>query len=190
MGWTGTHAKNYKNGLIDRKAECDAIYTGQNEHGKWEVLKSSMRGSVYYAAVKRTMPDGSSHVFGAVCLTSVDNDDYFNFSYKDMDESVGPAQHDCPVSILNMLSPTDNAYALDWRQRCREHGKEKKALSSLPVGAVIEYDWYGEIKRAEKRAANYQFKRPWWKVVGENKYVMQSRIPKSWKLIEQEAMIA
>ena len=183
MGWIGYHAGHYKNGEIDRRAELDEQMSGENKDCKWEILKSAMRGSVYYAACKRTKPDGSSHVFGLVCLTSVDNSDYCNFNYKDMSEDMGPRQCDCPKSILKLLSPTDNEYALAWRQRCIENAKRKNDLSSLPIGAVIEYDWFGKTKRAEKRAANYQFKRPWWKVIGENKYIPKSRIPQKYTVI-------
>ena len=187
MGWTGYHATHYKNGEIDRKAECDAVFSGENENGKWEVLKSSMRGSTYYAAVRRTKPSGESYVFAGVALTSVDMKDYYNFSYKDMDESVGPGCYDCPKGILDLLSPTENEYALAWRARCREKSAKKNELSALPIGAVIEYDWYGTIKRAEKRAPNYQFKTAWYKIIGENKYVPKSRIPRAWKLVEATA---
>lgn len=187
MGWTSYHATFYKNGEVDRKAECDAVMSGSNEHGTWEVLKSSMRGSVYYAAVKRTMPDGSTHVFGCVCLTSVDNKDWYNFAYKDMSEDMGPGESKCPVSILDMLSPTDNEFALAWRQRCRENAKNKNELGKLPVGTVIEYDWYGTTKRAEKRAPNYQFRTAWWKIVGDNKYVPKSRIPHNYTVLNAEA---
>ena len=189
MGWTSYHATHYKNGIVDRKAECDNIINGDMESTKWEVLKSTMRGSVYYAAVRRTNKQtGERYVFAAVFLTSTDSKDYFNFSYKDMDETAGPYKCDCPLSILNMLSPTENEHALKWRAACRERAQKQNSISKLPIGAIIEYDWYGETKRAEKRAPNYQFKTPWWKIVGENKYCLKSRIPKEFKIIELPAM--
>ena len=36
-----------------------------------------------------------------------------------LDENMGPCEADCPASILDLLSPTDNKHALDWRERCR-----------------------------------------------------------------------
>lgn len=53
MGWTGyqpTHFK--KGGIVDRKAECDAYFMEGLNRGNFQVLKSSIKGSVYYAAVK------------------------------------------------------------------------------------------------------------------------------------------
>lgn len=188
MGWTSYHANYYKNGAVDRKTELDERMSGENERGKWEVLKSAMRGSVYYAAIKRTMPDGNSHVFGCVCLTSVDNKDWYNFAYKDMSEDMGPGEAKCPASILNLLSPTENEYALAWRDRCRKNAAGQNDLGKLPVGTVIEYMWCGQMKRAEKRAASFQFKRPWWKVVGENKYVQKSKIPNNYRIVSEEAV--
>ena len=48
MGWTEYQATYFKKDKIDRKAECDALFTSN-----WcEVVKSSMVGSVYYGAIK------------------------------------------------------------------------------------------------------------------------------------------
>jgi hypothetical protein len=124
--------------------------------GYYDVLKSSMVGSVYYAAVKPLqryskdadgneiivdIPTDEQKVFGAVFLTSTDNKDHFNFSYKDMDESYGPCYYDCPKGILDLLTPTENEYANEWRKTCYENIKTKKnpnGLSKLPVGSVIK----------------------------------------------------
>lgn len=150
MGWTSYHAKYYKNGSVDRKRECDSLF-GE----AYSVLRSTMYGSVYYAAVQKIkkyvgtdennkpmyelIPQGSRQVFAAITLTSVQNKKYFNFSYKDMDETTGPFYYDCPESILKMLSPTDNERAMEWRKKCKEVAAHKKTLFTLPVGAVIEF---------------------------------------------------
>lgn len=115
MGWTYTQAKFWKKGKVDRKAECDSLLTW----GEQTVLKSSMVGTTYYAAVKR-----GDNVWGAIFLTATDG---FYFGYKDMDETCMPYYFDCPVSILNLLTPTDNEDANKWRNACRE--KRAKAKS-------------------------------------------------------------
>lgn len=154
MGWTSYCATHYKNGRVDRKAECDNIFNDDmvswgDDHrviGKYEVLKSSMVGSTYYAAVKKTKfatetePELSC-VFGVVCLTSTNMKDYHNFAYKDMDETCGPGYCDCPKGILDLLSPTDNEWANEWRKACYENFAKKKnpnSFSKLPVGTVIK----------------------------------------------------
>ena len=154
MGWTSHHATHYKNGKVDRKAECDACFVEGLNTGCYDVLKSAIVGSTYYAAVKPLkkyknietkeivdIPKEEQRVFGVVFLTSVDNKDYFNFSYKDMDETCGPYKYDCPKSILDLLTPTESEYANEWRKKCYETLAKKKdpnALSNLPEGSVIK----------------------------------------------------
>lgn len=156
MGWTSYHATHYKNGKVDRKAECDAYFMEGLNRGYYEVLKSSMVGSTYYAAVKPLkryskdiseneiivdIPINEQQVFGVVFLTSIDSKDYHNFSYKDMEESMGPCYYDCPKGILDLLSPTDSEWANNWRTKCRERIEKKNnpnALNKLPEGTVIK----------------------------------------------------
>ena len=162
MGWTSyraTHYKPVKNGCltIDRKAECDAYFLEGLNSGYYEVLKSSIVGSTYYAAVKQLkrcgdedengnfiavdIPKEEQRVWGAVFLTSTNMKDYFNFSYKDMSESMGPCRYECPKGILDLLSPTDNEYANNWRAKCYaniEKKKDKNALNNLPAETIIK----------------------------------------------------
>lgn len=159
MGWTSYCAETKYNPRtrrreIDRKAECDKLFCDDmvswdtNEViGKFEVLKSAMVGSTYYAAVKRTRfatetePEISC-VFAAIVLTSTDMKDFYNFSYKDMDETCGPYKCDCPKAILDLLTSTENEYAIKWRETCRENLTKKNnpnALNKLPLGSVIKF---------------------------------------------------
>ena len=183
MGWTSYHATpNYKKGkvFIDRKAECDNHF----DKNRCKVLKSAMVGSTYYAAVAV-----ENRVIAAVTLTRVDNEDYYNFSYKPMDESMGPGEDNCPKGILDLLTPTDSEYANDWRKRCYENLKKKRgpnALGNLPIGSIIKYKRYnGEEMTLVKCAPAYQFKRPWWKIAGEHKYISVKYIPSNYVVIKK-----
>ena len=154
MGWTSYHVEpKYKNGksYIDRKEECDKLFNqpivtmeSKEPIGKYEVIKSCVNASTYYAAVKMTKfaePENAT-IFGVVVLTKIDNNSMYNFSYKDMDETMGPCKYDCPVGILNILSPTENKYANEWREKCRETNRWKKSptsLHKLPVGTRIKF---------------------------------------------------
>jgi hypothetical protein len=161
MGWTSYRATHYKKGKIDRKAECDAYFLEGLNRGHFDVLKSSMVGSTYYAAIKPLKKGGSKdengnyiyvdipkeeqYVFAVVFLTSTDRKDYFNFSYKDMSEDMGPYQCDCPKGILDLLTPTENEMANEWRKMCYQNHEEKKknktnvnSLNKLPIGSVIK----------------------------------------------------
>lgn len=157
MGWTSYHATHYKNGKVDRKAECDAYFMEGLNRGHFNVLKSSMVGSTYYAAVsplKRSdgkddngnyiyidIPESEQEVIGVVFLTSTDSKDYYNFSYKNLDESCGPYKYDCPKGILDLLTPTESEYANEWRKKCYEQIAKKKnpnSFGKLPVGTIIK----------------------------------------------------
>jgi hypothetical protein len=77
--------------------------------------------SVYYAAVQK--PDGS--VFASIVLI----EKIFKQLYKNVDENHGPRVFDCPLSILDRLSPTENEYALNWRKRCRNVALSRRKAS-------------------------------------------------------------
>lgn len=132
MGWTSYQCWNYNDhGKIDRKGECDRYFELWDGH---EVVKSTMVGTVYYAAVKTVDTD---EVWAAVFLTHVDGDE---FAYKDMDETVVPCYYDCPNSILKLLTPTDNKWANQWREKCRKNNAHKnspKAFSRLIEGQRV-----------------------------------------------------
>lgn len=203
MGWTSYNATYYRNGTVDRKAECDAHFMEGLNKGHFNVKKSAMRGSVYYAAVEplvryagrdeqgnsiyEDVPENERETWAAVFLTSVNMRDYYNFAYKDMSEDMGPYDSQCPLSILNLLSPTENKYANEWRERCRANAKTKNTLGKLPVGTTIEFEQAGEVRRAVKMAPAYQFKTPWWYLPDKNVYLPKTRLPKEYKIIEQEA---
>lgn len=203
MGWTSYHATYYKpNGSIDRKAECDAYFLEGLNAGHFRVLKSVMVGSVYYAAVqylKRcTGKDGNGEyiyedvqgepVWAAVFLTQVDMKDYFNFSYKDMDESAGPCQYDCPLSILKLLSPTDSEWANEWREKCKRRAEQKKspnALANLPIGAHIQFKIRDQVIECVKYPPSYQFKRSFWYIPASGKYMPTKRIPDDYEVVKE-----
>lgn len=150
MGWVSYYVEpKMRNGrrYIDRKEECDRYLTQEpyvdEDIGyvhKMRVLKSSMVGRTYYAAVENTYQDGSSEVWAAVILTSTSMREHYNFAYKAMDETMGPGESECPIGILKLLSNTDSEYALDWRKRCYAHyegNRQPTALKNLPVGSRI-----------------------------------------------------
>lgn len=184
MGWTSYIATHYnENGTVNRKAEMDERWT-QREHDGYpelNVLKSSMYGSVYYAAVEIKRNGCQEKVFGVVCLTSTKWNDGMNFGYKDMDETMGPCYYDCPKAILKLLTPTDSEWANEWRKACLEkHGKPK--LSDLPIGTRIKFLVNGHERILFKHSPAYQFKRPFWMVENGDGYYKANHIPNNWEV--------
>lgn len=45
---------------------------------------------------------------------------------------MGPCESECPESILDLLTPTDNQYAIEWRGSCREYAAKRRAMSQKP----------------------------------------------------------
>lgn len=140
MGWTSYHAtrfKEVKRGykstmVVDVKREMDEeiFREWETSNGNCKLIKSAMYGSTYYGAIQKTNSDTKeSEVFAVVVLTSVENNKFFNMSYKDMDETMLPFYYDCPESILKLLTPTDNKNANIWREKCRKRNKDKKVLA-------------------------------------------------------------
>lgn len=123
----------------------------------------------------------------AVALTHTNSRDYFNFGVKTMSEASGPCEDRCPASILSLLSPTSDEYAIKWRERCRANIEKKKdphALKNLPVGAVIRFIKYnGEAVELMKHPAAYQFKRPFWYCPQSGGYMPATRIPDSYEVV-------
>ena len=140
MGWTSTNATHYKNGKIDIKRELDSILYGNNSNGTaFNCLKSSLVGNVYYSACERVRGNDRV-VFAVIVKTSVCMKDFYNFSYKEMEENECPVYCDCPKSILNLLTPTTSEYAIEWRKNCKLKSESKKSntLSKLPLGSEIK----------------------------------------------------
>lgn len=151
MGWTFYNSIHIRpNGTVDRKKEVDNEFTREG----LTVLKSTMVGTVYYGAIKQ---EKTGVVFGLVVLTSSYKKGGYNFGYKNIDETCGPVEDRCPLSILNLLTPTDYKHANDWRERCREYHKQKKSPTSfanLPVGTkviwTIPYEYFSVGSKGDK----------------------------------------
>jgi hypothetical protein len=151
MGWTSYNATNYKNGKIDRVKEVeDQLKWGEDCPNKYTVLKSALVGSTVYSAIERTHKEtGERQVFATIFLTSTNMKDYYNFSYKDMDETCGPNESKCPLSILKLLTPINQEWANSWRERCYKYHASKKSpinLNKFPIGTKIKMPYWDKEK--------------------------------------------
>jgi len=125
----------------------DAQFTTERADVRSKVLRSALVGMrVYYAAVERiAIISGERQVWALICLVRYNPRDCegYVFGYKDMDETMGPYECDCPEEILDLLTPTDREYALQWRARCRENAAARRAKAAKPsprAGQVIVFD--------------------------------------------------
>lgn len=131
MGWSTYHRPA---GQTDREH-----FTAELETSRHEILDCATVKNVFYAAV-RTKETGQ--VWAWVCLIHRAPRDYYNFGYKSMDETVGPNAADCPARILDLLTPTDSKYAVEWREACRKNlarkAEAKKSTAKVTDGTVIK----------------------------------------------------
>lgn len=169
------------------KVEMDRVYNwdSKDENGnltkKVSVLRSCVKGSHYYAAVKvENFINNTEQITAVCCLTYYNprvKKDY-NFGYKSMDETMGPFMYSCPETILNLLTPTDNKCALEWREACRREINKRKTLNKLPYGALIKFKFNGEDMILQK---HMHFNKPRW----ENfmYYFKVSNIPQDFEIL-------
>lgn len=180
MGWTFYDAWTDLHGKVDRKYECDRLCTWDNEDTSGRVLKSTMRGSVYYGAYEWTNKKTNEvKNIGIVILTSSDKAHGFNFGYKDMTESMGPGYYDCPKSIIDLLSPTENEYAIEWRKKCIENAENKKKswLKKVAIGEKIIFTRHdGKELVLVKHAPAYQFKTWFWYNPESGHYIKKNQV--------------
>lgn len=102
-----------------------------------------MRGTIYAAVRNEDKTTGKTYVFCAVILFK--NSERSGFGYKDMDESCGPCEIDCPDRILRLLSPVDElpnpGYAVEWRGRVAEKKVQdrrmRQSVGKLAPGDII-----------------------------------------------------
>lgn len=125
MGWTSEHR--------DKGISNKDWLQAQFGEGYTVVDAATIRGTIY-AALR--CPDGS--VTGIVALTKwAPNDAYFNFTHKVMEEEMGPCEDQAPARILDLLTPTEHPYAIEWRARCRQRATERVSTKGLRVGARV-----------------------------------------------------
>lgn len=204
MGWTSYEAKYFnKSGTINRKKECDAYFEEGLNSGYYKVMKSSIKGSIYYAAIKglkrykkdefgkiekddfgkeivEAIPNKEQVIFGVVFRTAVSGTK--TFYYKPITEDMGPCYYDCPKNILDILSPTENKTALEWRDKCYKK-ISKPSLGKLPIGTKIKFESNGKEIILTKKEPSYQFKTPWWHCESTNTYFIKKLIPENFTVV-------
>lgn len=148
MGWSCTYKPKHES-ATDFMLHSSGVFTwGPDCPATYTVLATSIVNlRTFYAAVERVCKTtGKREVWAAVILLSYHSKSRSeNFCWKSMDESEGPVEARCPERILDLLTPTENTYAIEWRARCRKYHADQKAKPKLEVGGSItlygkEYD--------------------------------------------------
>lgn len=126
---------------------------------------------------ERDRLERTGEVFAMVSLTSRDGE---WLMWKEMHEADHPYYYDCPKSILNLLTPTDNKNANEWREGCIKYQEEKKTspayIKNTEIGDRIIYDGYMGQMVLIHMPPYAQFKTDFWGVEGQNSYLPKEHI--------------
>lgn len=133
MGWTGQYTDRPSKDIV-----IEALtQTHSEKFGSCRVLDIAKKGNTFYCAWERVQPDGKKYVLCMVMLTSRKDGEV---CYKEVDECMGPCEAECPIRILDKLSPVADfaepgtssyAYAVAWRDRCRARANKPKGQTVL-----------------------------------------------------------
>jgi hypothetical protein len=122
MGWTGTYTREDAVTVVRREIESGGYNRVlANRGAKWWLVESAKTGERFavVALVKRR---------GNELLTKL------------MGEEEGPHECGYPLEWLPKLSPTDNEYAVGWRERVREYHTSKQSQPKLNPGDRVVFE--------------------------------------------------
>ena len=142
MGWSYTNFTTLKKTIQEQTAP----YNGKNSpyekdsptYHEFICVQHCYRGSAFAGTLWKVMrknlrkrSDDSiveSMLFIGCDLLRYDNtDNLHSWGVKEMDESCGPCEVNCPESYLEMVPLQDAGYAKDWRERVKEYHKNRRA---------------------------------------------------------------
>lgn len=138
MGWTFTHKDSSLTTREFFERQFNHDKPAENIRGK--IIAFAATWTTAYMAYEQIIGD-TRKVFAIVCLLrhiprAIDG---YNFGYKDMDESMGPNESKCPKTILELLTPTEYEYAIEWRKRCWDRIKKRESLPKVKTGDWIKF---------------------------------------------------
>jgi len=135
MGWTCLYDK--PNNV---KEYLDRMHTWHGETHDFTVLDSAIVSfRTYYAAVERVCrATGVSEVSAAIVMLTFHKTGE-EFCYKELTENCGPHQVQCPMRILELLTDTDNKYAIEWREACLAYHDKRASGNGLKHGAIVTF---------------------------------------------------
>lgn len=106
----------------------------------YRVLETAYKMPIFYAAIEMVNKETSDRQVWAAAIKVTQTRGDNGFCYKEMDETLGPVQAECPAKILDLLTPTDNENANEWRARCRRNLEQAEVRKkAIAPGTVIQY---------------------------------------------------
>lgn len=141
MGWL--FGWNTRKELVDHLCEGNGVKTLKRKfvgNNMWAVQQSTRTHEPvvrFDKLGKRVVETETTITFAVLYLIkgpAYGNKNYrHGWGYKDVDETMGPYKLDFPVSWLDLLSPCDSEYAVEWRKKVRERAAE---MARFKVGTT------------------------------------------------------
>lgn len=136
MGSYGTPGESGTHKQID--AECMKAWTAEDgttyEHTDCKLVGFRNHWSVY-----RINGEPTAIRLDIISRYRASKDRDEEWFYKPIDETMGPCETDCPISLLDMVPCPDSQYAREWREAVRaEHANKQAINKGLKVGAHIK----------------------------------------------------
>ena len=139
MGWS--YGWNSKKELLEH-IEGDNFYTPG-----YKAIKHRTIGNNHWTLLET--PEGERTI-SLELLSSYQGE----WGYKGLDESMGPVETNCPLSLLNQATPTTDKWALEWRENVRAEHKTKSERPEYQAGQVWKHgngNTYELLRSAGKR---------------------------------------
>ncbi|MFA0809313.1 hypothetical protein [Microbulbifer epialgicus] len=109
----------------------------------YKLLRNSLVGNNHWSLLER--PDGTVTI--SLELISVSEG---KWGYKDLCEDMGPTHVNCPITFINLASPSQSKYAKEWRERVHSYHEHKRNRPKYANGQI--WNIYGKEYRLDKKA--------------------------------------
>lgn len=139
MGWTYLHkdASQTLRDFFSKEFGDGTVYNGKIN--RLVDIATIHLKECYMAWESEDINTGDKQVSAVVCILDYQPKSDMNFGYKDITEDMGPNYYNCPERILKLLSPTDNQWAKDWRDKCYMNIANMKSKAPLRENMIIEF---------------------------------------------------
>jgi len=128
MGWT--FCRNWT-----RKTLIDYLLSPEYNGNTFKVIAHTCTGNNLWVVFERTPEKEKPYRFIALYLMQNGGDGH-GWGYKDMDESCGPYFYNCPLSYLELATPTHeiSEHGIEWRENVKRYWERKKNAAAMVKG--------------------------------------------------------
>lgn len=154
MGWSYTNFTTLKRMIQEQTAPYngkDSTYNKDSDtYHEFQCVQHCYRGMSFagtlWKVVRKTLKMKSddsvvqTELFIGCDLLRYDNTDNLHaWGVKEMDETCGPCEVNCPESYLDLVPLQDVGYAKQWRERVKEYHIRRRVGRAMKKGKAISH---------------------------------------------------